>query len=119
MTARIYMFRGSEADNDQPMVPTIIVSMRPAPLSDDEHEQLADGVFGWPTTRRFPRTLHAADSAFPRSPEYADPFERFHATFSEQDRQVDTLSQKWLERFGFLIGIAALAGIGVLLAWRG
>ena len=36
----------------------------------------APDCYGTPTTRRFARTLYAADGAFPNSPEYAAAIER-------------------------------------------
>jgi hypothetical protein len=57
-----------------------------------------------PTTRRYARTLHGVDSAFPRDPEYADPIVRFERALT------------WTESRWWLLFIAA-GVIGALLAW--
>jgi hypothetical protein len=55
------------------------------------------------TTRRFPRTLHGVDSAYPRDPQYANPV--FYVGPSWRDRAIDAL---WWA--------VALTLVGVLLA---
>jgi hypothetical protein len=55
------------------------------------------------TTRRFPRTLHGVDSAYPKDPQYANPV--FYVGPSWRDRAIDVLW--WL---------VALTLVGVLLA---
>lgn len=112
MSARIFQFRGTEADSDHSPVPRHAVSsgaQQPEPIDDDEREELAGANADWPTTRRFARSAHGSDAAFPASPEYADPIERFTRTsFIEQDRQVETLSHTWADRCVYLIGALVL-----------
>jgi hypothetical protein len=107
--ARHQRFHGTEADSEHPM--------RHPKLT----EQDLDVANDWPTTRRFPRSLHSVDSAFPNDVAYADPFERFQESVVEQDAMVSDLSWKWANRCIALIGICLLVawGFGVLLALRG
>lgn len=115
MSARLYMFRGSEADNDVGVSyagddrrrlpgdrPFFVGETIPEPISDDEREELADAT-GWPTTRRFARSVHGSDAAFPASPEYADPVQRF-------DRALTWFDARWPLWF------AIAACIGLVLA---
>ena len=105
MTARIFQFRGTEADSDHSPVPRHAVSsgaQQPEPIDDDEREELADAT-GWPTTRRFARSVHGSDAAFPASPEYADPVQRF-------DRALTWFDARWPLWF------AIAACIGLVLA---
>jgi len=86
----------------------------PGPLSDDEREDLAGAVSDWPTTRRFARSAHATDAAFPNDAAYADPFERFtRASFVDQDAQVQVqaLSQKWAQRCIYAIAIGVVVAL--------
>jgi hypothetical protein len=88
-------FAGTEADSTAP----------PWPYETEE---------GWPTTRRFSRTLHGVDSAWPNDPKYADPFERWEAAQIEQHAEAVALSWKWASRCVAVIA----AGVAVAL-WRG
>jgi hypothetical protein len=133
MAARILPFRGTEADSEAPMaytgddrrrvpsaIPFFIEDAQPEPLSDDEREELARQDGEWPTTRRYARTLHGVDSAFPRDPEYAEAFDRScRASFIEQDREVRAMSETLRSVLAHLALFALLIGVGVLLAWRG
>lgn len=136
--AKVYMmFGGTESDSELPPitigmprsysddrrrvpspVPFFDDEVHPAPETDDDRDERSD----WPTTRRYARTLHGADSAFPRDPEYASAFDRFSDSFIEQDRERETLFRKWrplLSSLALLALFALFAGIGVLLAIRG
>ena len=117
MSARIFLFRGTEADSDHSPVPRHAVSsgvQQPEPIDDDEREELAGANADWPTTRRFARSAHGSDAAFPASPEYADPFERFTTvSFAEQDRDVQELSWKWSVRCIYTIAV----GVVIALLW--
>lgn len=53
MNTRPYYFLGAEADNDQPLVAN-----------------------GTPTTRRYARSMHGVDAAFPQDAAYADALDR-------------------------------------------
>lgn len=116
MTARIFQFRGTEADSEAPMAyfgddrrrmpgdrPFFIGKAMPEPLTDDEREDLIEADEGAPTTRRFARSMYGTDAAFPVSPEYANPFERF-------DRALTWFDARWPLWF------AIAAGIGLVLA---
>ncbi|HSC06784.1 MAG TPA: hypothetical protein VLD59_08155 [Steroidobacteraceae bacterium] len=108
MTARLYMFRGSEADNDQS--PTIQLNAESGePLSDDEREELVEST-GWPTTRRYARTLHGTNAAFQRDPQYAHAFKSF-------DKALHWIDMRWPVWFALaaLFGLAA-AALGI---WAG
>ena len=117
----VYMFRGTEADSDHSPDPRHTVfggAQQPEPLSDDEREELIGANSDWPTTRRFARSAHGVDAAWPNDADYADPFERFtRASFIEQDRQLETLSHTWADRCVYLIGAATL--LGLYLGWLG
>lgn len=111
MTARIFQFRGTEADSDQPLIAHAYAAC-PEPLSDDEREELTGANSDWPTTRRFARSAHGVDAAWPNDADYADPFERFtRASFIEQDRQLETLSHTWADRCIYLICAAVLVAL--------
>ncbi len=103
MTARIFAFRGTEADSDQTLVQHAYAA---CPEPSDDRDLME-------TTRCYPRTLHGARAAFPRDPEFADPFAM---SFAMQDAQVRSLWRKWLGRIGCF---AVFTGIGAMLAWRG
>lgn len=119
MSGNISRFRGSEADNDHPLVPRdtfFADAQQPEPLSDDEREELIGANSDWPTTRRFARSAHGVDAAWPNDADYADPFERFtRASFIERDRQLKTLSNKWADRCVYLIGASVL--IALFAGW--
>lgn len=110
------MFHGSEADNDHPHTAAVEKSpmASPAwksgePLSDDEREELIEAT-DWPTTRRYARTLHGIDAAFPRDPGYADPFICFEALLDWFDK-----------RLALWFGVAAFIGAAAAMLnifWR-
>lgn len=91
-------FQGTEADS----------TFTPVCEAPDEADS------GWPTTRKFARSMHSIDSAFPNSPEYADPFARFEHHLS-QDKPAESKSWKWAVRCVYLI--AVFVGIGLYRGW--
>ena len=117
MSARIFRFRGTEADSDHSPDPRHTVfggAQQPEPIGDDEREELAGANSDWPTTRRFARSAHGVDAAWPNDADYADPFERFTAaSFAEQDRDVQELSWKWSVRCIYTIAV----GVFIALLW--
>lgn len=93
-------FRGTEADHDTPLVL--------------DHTPFAD----CPTTRRFPRSAHGVDAAWPNDPSYANPIDGFDTASFYDDG--DDQRRSVLGTLAYAIAlVVAMAGIGVLLAWRG
>ena len=90
--ARAMRFAGTEADS----------TFTPVCEAPDEADS------GWPTTRKFARSMYGTDAAWPDEPQYASPVQTFTPMRS---------------RLGNLLMAAALlvslAAIGVILAWRG
>lgn len=63
------------------------------------------------TTRRYPRTLHGVDAAFPNDPDYADPFLHFEAA-------LDWIDGKWPLVFALAVAIGALLGYLAVARWN-
>ncbi len=96
--ANALRFHGTEADSS---VPPTLTEGDPLPpsLTMDEDS-------GWPTTRKFARSMFSDSAAFPHAVEYAKPIERF-------ERGLD-----WLDRWRVWGAIAGLAcGAALVVAW--
>lgn len=96
--ARAMRFAGTEADS----------TFTPVCEAPDEADS------GWPTTRRFARTLTGVDSAFPGDVAYADPFGRFEHQLA-QDKPTEPRSWTWAVRCVYLI--AVFVWIGLYRGW--
>ena len=93
-------FRGTEADHDTPLV------LDRTPFAD------------CPTTRRFPRSAHGVDAAWPHDPSYANPIDGFDTASFYDDGEEPRRSVLGALAYAIAL-VVAMAGIGVLLAWRG
>ncbi len=96
--ANLQRFHGTEADSTHSPTLTEGDTLPPSlELADDS---------GWPTTRKFARSMFSDSAAFPHAVEYAKPIERF-------ERGLD-----WLDRWRVWGAIAGLAcGAALVVAW--
>ncbi len=95
-------FGGTEADSTAPIAESV-----PWPYEPE----------GWPTTKRYARTMHGVDSAWPTSAEYADPFERFEQVELKQHEQAVALSWKWGTRALYLVALGVAVWFAHLKGW--
>lgn len=133
MTGRLYMFRGSEADNDT--VPTVIGMPRSygddrrrvpsaEPFFIDSMPNPLGPVSDWPARRAerivtTSRGIAIGSAYLSPPPALSRDAEAIQRSFIEQDKQRETLFRKWRPILSTLALLAVFAGIGVLLAWRG